>query len=401
MRYLLLFLLSIAVMASSCRNGASGDEASNLNESAEQAITAKDYERAISLAEEALEKHQDDSDSLGMATSYYLLARASAQAGSFDKAVEYGEQGSAIARAIEELSLEFRTNNILSWAYFTLGRDFNETLAHQQRQLFLANTLNDEQSKAMVYNNYGYDATVSGAVPLSEAVEHMEFANQYYADAEGHQGRWYTLMNLTWQHRLMNDFAASERYGRLAVQQALADEDRHAIIEANTNLGETLLAQNKIAEAGPLYQQALAQSLQQEDRDKYVFDVYYSRYLWETGKKEEAIDRLTKAIAFLESSEVFYEMLGRAYLAEYYLAEGEIDKAQEQVAVFKDPRANYFSQEARVIAGGVEAQILAQEGTVKGAVELLDYLLSEVERSGAVRLENRLQALKDSISADQ
>jgi catechol-2,3-dioxygenase len=83
-------------------------------------------------------------------------------------------------------------------------------------------------------------------------------------------------MNLSWQYRLMNDLNTSEKYGRMAVEQAQADNDRHAIIEANTNLGETLLAQNKIEEAEVFYTSGLELSKQKNDRDKFVFEVYYS-----------------------------------------------------------------------------------------------------------------------------
>jgi catechol-2,3-dioxygenase len=74
----------------------------------------------------------------------------------------------------------------------------------------------------------------------------------------------------------MNDLNTSEKYGRMAVEQAQADNDRHAIIEANTNLGETLLAQNKIEEAEVFYTSGLELSKQKNDRDKFVFEVYYS-----------------------------------------------------------------------------------------------------------------------------
>jgi len=90
-------------------------------------------------------------------------------------------------------------------------------------------------------------------------------------------------MNLTWQYRLQNKLTESEQWGRLALRQAQADADRHTIIEAATNLGETLLAAGKIAEAGPVYDTAQSWAKRSEDRDWHVFDVYHARYLWETG----------------------------------------------------------------------------------------------------------------------
>ena len=36
-----------------------------------------------------------------------------------------------------------KINNTLSWAYFELGRDFNENLEHQKRQLYVVDQLED------------------------------------------------------------------------------------------------------------------------------------------------------------------------------------------------------------------------------------------------------------------
>ena len=60
-----------------------------------------------------------------------------------------------------------------------------------------------------------------------------------------------------------------------------------------------MLEQDKIEAARPLYERGLEISKQEVDRDKYVFDVYYSKFLWVTGSKEEAIGLLKKAIYFL------------------------------------------------------------------------------------------------------
>ena len=162
------------------------------------------------------------------------------------------------------------------------------------------------------------------------------------------------------------------------------------------NLGETLLAQNKIEQAKPLYERGLEISKQQEDRDKYVFDVYYSRYLWETGKKDEAISLLENAIGFLESGEIFYEMQARAFLADYYFSNGNVEGAEKQVNKFKNPRAKYFSQEAEVIASSVEAQMAAaNDGDT--ALEILDDRLQELNISGAELLKIRLLELKEQL----
>jgi tetratricopeptide (TPR) repeat protein len=396
MKYLPLFTIIILTLISCNNESSQRKKVVDLKDSAYKAIENNEYQSAINSAKKALEIFTEISDTTGIVESNYLISRASALLGDFDNAVLYGEKGSHLCKIIENYPLEYKINNTLSWAYFTQGRSFDENLEHNKRQLFVVEQIQDDNAKAMVHNNYGYDATVSGKVPLNEAIGYMKFANSHYVKTEKNNGRWNTLMNLTWQYRLINNLSKSEEYGRLAVEQAEADNDRHAIIEVNTNLGETLLAQNKIEEARPLYERGLEISKQKDDRDKYVFDVYYSRYLWETGKKDEAISLLKNAVGFLESSEIFYEMQARAFLADYYFSIGNIEGAEKQVKKFKNPRARYFSQEAKAIASSVEAQIVSAKDKER-AIGILNNQLRELDKSGAESLKVELLKLKEQM----
>jgi len=393
MKHLTFFIIVVLTLIS-CKEYSPRKKAENIKENTLKAIEAKEFPSAINSAREALEIYIHIADTIGIIESNYLMARASALSGDFDNAVLFGMNGSNLCKIIENYPLEYKLNNTLSWSYFALGKGFDETIEHQKRQMFVVKQLDDDNAKAMVYNNYGYDATVSGTVPLTDVIEYMEFANDHYAKTEKTNGRWYTLMNLTWQHRLINDLPKSAEYGRMAVEQAEIDNDRHAIIEASTNLGETLLAQKKIEEAKPFYDNGLKLSKQKDDRDKYVFDIYYSRYLWEIGKKEKAISSLKIAVDFLENSEIFYEMLGRAFLADYCFSTGNIDKAEELVKKFNNPRATYFSQESEVIACAIEAQIAAITNR-ETALNILDNKARELEKSGAELLKIRLLELRD------
>lgn len=388
-----LFLLVISIFTS-CDPNIS--DAENLLEQSEASIAEEEYTQAIDYASQALELFSDLSDSSRMAESYYLMARASAFSGDFSKAEKYGESGSMLVKPLQKYSLEYKLNNVLSWAYFVLGKSFRETKDHNERQLLVVKELDNDEFKASVYNNYGYDATVAGLIPLSQAIEYSAYANDYYARTENTNGRWYTLMNLTWQHRLRGDFQNSEYYGNLSVKQAKEINDRHAIVEANTNLGETLLAQGKIEEAKPLYDSALRISQEKEDRDKYVFDVYYSRYLWETGDKVKAVNILKEAINFLEDGEIFYEMLGRAFLAQYSFSLDNPTEAELQVAKFKNPRASYFSQESETIATLIEAQLLSSSNKEE-AIAVLDRMIEKVNISGAKLLNDKLTEMKNKL----
>ncbi len=366
----------------------SEESSQNLLGQAETAFADQNFESAKSLALQSID--DNELSNISKANAHYIVARTSALTGDFEMAVSHGEPGARLARELDDYELEYKLNNTLSWSYFELGRGFSETKDHQQRQLEVVEQMNDEGAKALVYNNYGYDATVAGQVHLSEALDYVEKANTYYARNENNNGRWYTLMNLTWQHRLLGNLQKSVEYGRLSAAQAEADDDRHAIVESIANLGETLLMQEAIEEATPLYQKALDVASQENDRDKYVYDVYYARYLWESGQKDKAIETLEMAISFLVTSEIFYEMLGRALLAEFSFQQGDIEKAKSQIEVFNNPRASYISQEARVMAIIVESKILELEGASEQASKLIEEAATAVDQSGAVYLRNLL-----------
>jgi tetratricopeptide (TPR) repeat protein len=380
MKYSSCFLTLLFAFIS-CQHNAI-KKADDLKQNVIQNIELKDFSRAIDQAKEALTIYKTNSHTLGIIQTNYLIARASALSGDLVSALKYGKKAGKMIRTKENYSLEYKINNLLNYAYSTLGIDFKENLATQNRQVFVVAQLNDDEAKAMVYNNYAYDATVSGTLPIDSLINYSKFANNYYAKTENNKGRWYTLMNLTWQYRLKNDLEKSEKYGYLSVAQAESDNDRHAIIETNTNLGETLLEQDKIEAARPLYERGLEISKQEVDRDKYVFDVYYSKFLWVTGSKEEAIGLLKKAIYFLKTDEIFYEMLARAYLADFSFQMKNFDESTKQVTFFKNPRAEFYSLETKIMANMVEAQLLGRKNT-EAAHKLLKTSYSELKAADA------------------
>lgn len=236
MRYFIFFILVLPGLFS-CGEQPDREEAMAYLENTRTFIEEDQLEEARVEATKAKALFQELRDTQHMAEALYLESRVYALQGKFEAAADQGAQAQRYAQRAGDLELEYQINNILSWSYFSLGQSFSENLAHQERQLAVVGRLDDNAAKALVYNNYGYDATVAGTVPLDTAVRYSGWANQYYARTEGHQGRWYTLMNLTWQYRLQNKLTESEQWGRLALSQAQADADRHAIIEAATNMG--------------------------------------------------------------------------------------------------------------------------------------------------------------------
>lgn len=333
----------------------------------------------------------------GQALSQYYLSRLLARKGEFEKAKKLARAGFYAARNVGDKKLQHRLGNIMSWTYFATNQDFNQILDHYAIQASLAQDLGDGSSKAGVYNNMGYDLTIAGTVRLDSLIKLVRFANDYYASAEGNQGRWYTLMNLTWLYRLKEDNKTSLAYANKSLLQARADKDRHAIIEAAFQYGEVLLEQRKVKEASPYYEEGLAQRGKEEDRDAFVFDVYYARFLWESGEKKEAIKRLVDAIAFLETGEVFYEMHARALLAEYYFEMNQLKDAWNQVKVFDDPRSSYIALESRLIVAITRARLLALEGKKAKAKAILTAYQAQTKMIGARQLSNMIVETFDRL----
>ena len=89
-------------------------------------------------------------------------------------------------------------------------------------------------------------------------------------------------------------------------------------------------------------------------------------------------------------------MQARAFLADYYFLTGNIAGAENQVNKFKNPRANYFSQEAKVIASCVVAIIVSAKDKEK-AHNILNYQLQEIDKSGAEYLKIQLLELKEQM----
>lgn len=89
-------------------------------------------------------------------------------------------------------------------------------------------------------------------------------------------------------------------------------------------------------------------------------------------------------------------MLARAWLAYYSQASGDTETVDAQLAVFQNPRANYYSQEAKVIAGIAEAKRWAQEDPER-SLAVLGFLEKDLQCSGAKRLMDQVQQVKNSF----
>ena len=360
----------------------------------EAMIKAKSFPEAIEKLNKGLEIYTQINHLIGASSCLYHLTRVSLNKKEFNNAIPFARRAAAIAQLAGDSRLEYQSRNLLSWANFESGQDFFMILENEYRQAHLVNTLNNDAAKAQVFNNLGYDLTVAGTVPLDSCVKLMTIANEIYAKQKGNHGLWYTLMNLTWQYRLMADYETSARFGKQSVDAAQSDGDPHAIIEACFQLAETLIAAGKVKEAEPYYNIALEAQKKANDRDRHVLNVYHARYLWIEGKKKEAINNLHQAIEHLKGREVFYEMHARALLADLYLGEGKATQAQEQLSFIENPRHNYIAFETRFLAACTRAKLLTAESRYSEAEGLL---LALIDHSKSINAKQLVSAGQQSM----
>ena len=135
----------------------------------------------------------------------------------------------------------------------------------------------------------------------------------------------------------------------------------------------------------------------ENDRDAAVFDVYYANYQWAIGQREKAMSRLEKALQFLEGSEVFYEMHGRALLADFYQKIGNSEKAMAQIEYFNNPRSAYIAFETRCLMSCVKAKLLVGQGENGKAKAILRAYRDQAESIGARSLIKHIEATIDEM----
>lgn len=348
-------------------------------------LALREYDEAEAAFQEALQRSSALYDRSEEMLAYYGVGRLKAFQGKFQEAVVPGNRARGLAVELGDVDNEFKINNLLSWTYFETQVDFNQVLEHEARQAELVRN-RSELDRAHIYNNLGYDLTVAGAAPLDSAIKLMKFANSVYAEVEANEGRWYTLMNLTWQHRLSGDLAASKEFGEKSLRQAIEESSRHAVVEASFQLGETLLALGDIEGASTAFETGLKWRGLSKDRDRYVFDVYYGNFLWVTNKRKEAISVLEDAVNFLVTSEVFYEMHGRALLANHYMAMGQINQVKTHLDKIEQPRHNYIAMESKCLAGMARAELFARQQQPLYAKRLLENWKKHAQHIGALSL---------------
>lgn len=326
-----------------------------------------------------------------MMVSLHQLGRVQVFKGNFGKAQAYGEEARNLALELNDLEAEASINGLLGWSYYSNEVDFKTVLMLEKRQAEIVGRIDQSIRKGIVYNNLGYDLTVAGFTSLDSIIKLSKIANAIFGHIEGSKGRWYTSMNLIWQYRLKNQLDSSKYYGELAVRQGLQANDRHAVVETYFQLGVTLLTRGEREAAAQSFAQGKEWRGSENDRDGYVFDVYYADWLWEIGKKKEAMALLEEAVEFLKTSEVLYEMQGRVVLAHRYYEQGKIDKAEAQIRVIENPRHNYISFETRCLAAIIRARLLDRNAETSKAKTLLTSWLKHMESIQADALAGLLR----------
>lgn len=320
------------------------------------------------------------------------------QAWEMVSAGQHAEAEQAADKLLEEaisnkdMEQEYKALNLKIALQYIQNKYTPQVLQKEQQLEAIALKLGDEERIAAVSNNLGYDLLVAGKAPVKDIIPRLERANSYYASEEKNDGRWYTLMNLTWAHRLAGDLPLSRSYGLKSVYAAESIEDRHAIIETCINLAETLMLEGKQEQASKYFAQAQALAEQTPDRDKYVFDVYFARYLLANKQAAKAIDLLAAAIPALENVEIFYAAMGQAVLAEARYASGDVAAAETLADAVMQATDKFVSRDTIVAVTLVKAKVLKERGQQAEADKVLATLKLSLETFASPLLNDTLKS---------
>jgi len=290
--------------------------------------------------------------------------------GEYAKAKAAGQHLLELSIENKDVDLQYQSLGLLNAVAFTRNEYSDEVLERELLQEKLAFQLNDAARIAGISNNLAYDLMVTGKAPLGEIIERMKLANSYYAKEEKTQGRWYTLMNLTWAYRLAGDSEKSLAYGKLAIAEAEKINDRHAIIETNIVQAENYLLESQEGLAEPLFDAAKTSAGDNVDRDFYVFGVYYAKLLISQGKLDDAQTIANASLAGLTDVEVFYASLAMLRIAEINLLKENFEEAIEHAQKIVDMRGNFVSREAYVSAVNILRKIYKRNFRIKEARSL-------------------------------
>jgi tetratricopeptide (TPR) repeat protein len=212
------------------------------------------HQDAINTYEALLALEEERQDRLGQWHAYYGLGFAHKANGAPEQALSYVERALAVARVLEDTSLERASLEELEADYASLG-DYGQVARYSEELLQLGRNLRDRRLVADKLATSGYAHEQTG--DLGRAITRYESALLAYRDLVDAHGEWRALDDLGRVTRKQGDNARALDYFREALQVAQRSGFREGQVLALEHTAAALRGAKEYSKALPPYQQAL------------------------------------------------------------------------------------------------------------------------------------------------
>jgi tetratricopeptide (TPR) repeat protein len=261
-----------------------------------------DVRRAIDLLEEALVLRRATGNAQGVANTLYNLGNANLDLGRFQRAIDLMTESLAIWRETKGLRGEAFTTQNLGQAAARLG-DPVKARAYYEQALALWQRVGDRRGEAIVGNHLAGNALTRGEFDEAATWVEKSLASAKAANARREQAD--TLIVGGMLLRKKSDLAGSEARLREAIEIDDAIKNRIGASNARTELGLTLEAAGRFAEARTALDAALAAREEIGDRRGQVAALIgLARLDRQAGALDAAQTRAMRAVDLVEQLRV-------------------------------------------------------------------------------------------------
>jgi len=328
---------------------------------------------------------QKDGEALALNNSAIVLR----QQGDLERAKSAYERALSIRRQIGEKSGIAQTLGNLGNVFLDLGR-LAEAEKMYDEGLSFARETGEKRLIAAMLDNLASVVSRRGGLVRSRSLNQESLTIS--RDVGDKRGVARSQMNLAEVLVSLGELAEATTRYQEAFEVATEVGDKRILAYAQAGLGNVLLAQAKFSEARHRYEEALATRQAAKERST-IPETHLALALLsiEEGHAAEGERLAQQAIEeFRGVKAVDGEALAGATLADAYLTQNELAKAQQTIDKSVELSRTAENRLVRASVGMVSAKVRAssREATsVAGAVESLEQILTETRRRGMVPLQ--------------